>query len=345
MRCTALLVCGAAFLLSQLPLLQSQRSQPVLSASDTDGDGLNDGLEQSLLEEFAPTFMIERHECSTSPAEFTRGVSNPKVKAENATIYGQVFPAQTSPSGEQTAELHFYHLWKQDCGSHGHPLDAEHVSVLVRASAMNGSASQQWKARYWYAAAHENTMCDVSQITRAATLKAEDHGATVWISSGKHASFLNQTLCHRGCGGDRCAEMKPLAVKQIVNLGELEAPMNGSLWTSSPSWPLAVKMTGSDFPEIPLARLETLPTTDIAWFNPGRHPAQGIIAISDSTADILGSSSDNTITAISVASDSTSNALEKSYRKTVHAIGTSARHVGNAFHPKPGPETAPMSPR
>jgi hypothetical protein len=93
-------------------------------------------------------------------------------------------------------------------------------------------------------------------------------------------------------------------------------------------------MTESDFPSLSLSRLETLPPTDIAWFNPGRHPAQGIIAISDSTADALGTSSDNTFTAISVADDSTGNALEKSYRKTAHAIGTSARHVGNALRPK-----------
>jgi hypothetical protein len=97
-------------------------------------------------------------------------------------------------------------------------------------------------------------------------------------------------------------------------------------------------MTASDFPAIPLARLETLPPTDIAWFNPGRHPAQGIIAISDSTADVLGMSGDNAVTAISLASESTGNALEQSYRKTLHAIGTSTRHVGNALHPKPKPE-------
>jgi hypothetical protein len=337
MRCSALLVCCAALLLLQPPFLQSQGSHAVLSAADSDGDGLNDELEQSLLRGFAPTFLIDRQECSAIPAEFARGVSIPTVKAENATIYGQVFPAKTSISGEQRVELHFYHLWKQDCGSHGHPLDAEHVSALVRATGVNGSAAQ-WKALYWYAAAHENTVCDVSQIARAATLKAEDRGATVWISPGKHASFLNQALCHRGCGSDRCEEMRPLTVKQIVNLGEVEEPMNGSLWTSSPGWPLAAKMTGSDFPAIPLARLETLPSTDIAWFNPGRHAAQGIIAISDSTADVLGTSSDNTFTAISVAGDSTGNALQKSYRKTVHAIGTSARHVGNALHPKRKPE-------
>jgi hypothetical protein len=336
MRPSALLVC-LALVFSQPPLVESQRLELWQRLADSDGDGLNDELEQSLLVKFAPIFLIGRQECSASPAEFARDVNVPSVKAENGTIYGQAFPAKTLVSEGRTVEIHFYHLWQQDCGAHSHPLDAEHVSALVRASGLDGSAVQ-WRALYWYAAAHEATVCDVSQIARAITLNAEDRGAKVWISPGKHASFLDPALCHRGCGRDRCEEeMKPFTVRQIVNLGEIEKPMNGSLWTSSSSWPLAAKMTGSDFPSAPIARLETLPPTNIAWFNPGRHPAQGVIAISDSTADAIGTSGDNTFTAISVAGDSTGNALQKSYRKTADAIGTAGRHVGNALRPKSKP--------
>jgi len=335
MRCSVFVVCGALLLfLVARPVLHGQTTVTLPEPVDSDGDGLSDELEQSLLSEFAPNFMMDGQDCSNLPAEFMRDLNVPKVQAENGTIYGQVFPVMTASSAGQTLELHFYHLWSQDCGSRGHPLDTEHVSVLVRASGGTGSVAR-WRAVYWYAAAHEDTVCDVSQITRAVTLKAEDHGATVWISPGKHASFLDPELCHRGCGSDRCENMQSFAVNQVVNLGEIERPMNGALWTSSPSWPLAAKMTGSDFPAIPLARLETLPSSDIAWFNPGRHPTQGMIAISNSTADAVATSGDNTFTAISVAGDSTGNALAKSYRKTVHAIGTSARHVGNALRPKP----------
>jgi hypothetical protein len=149
--------------------------------------------------------------------------------------------------------------------------------------------------------------------------------------------FLNPDLCRHGCGSDRCGDMAPVAVKQIINLGEIGAPMNGSLWTLSSNWPLAAKMSAGDFPAAALARLETLPATDIAWFNPGRHPAQGVIAISDSTAVAFTTSGGNTITAISVASDSTGNALGKSYRKTVRALGDSTRRVGTALRPRPTP--------
>ena len=272
------------------------------------------------------------------------------MQAEDGTIYGQVFPAAGATPAVPLVEIHFYHLWRRDCGGHGHPLDTEHVAVLVRASQPNLSEAT-WKALYWYAAAHENTVCDVSQIARATTLHAEDHGATVWISPGKHASYLNETLCRHGCGADRCEGMIALPPRVPINLGEPGAPLNGSLFISSKEWPLLAKMSSSNFPAAPLARLNQLPETDIAWFSPGRHPAQGIIAHSSSTEQALAGSGRNTSSAISVAgdstgqalstaNDSTGNALGKSYRHTRHALGLSARHVGEALHvtPKPASE-------
>jgi hypothetical protein len=116
--------------------------------------------------------------------------------------------------------------------------------------------------------------------------------------------------------------------------------MNGSLWTSSAKWPLSSKMRERvcDFPPTSLARLEALPQTDIAWFDPGRHPAQGMIAISDSAAGAIGTIRDDAFTAISVVSDSTGNALGKNYQKAIHAIGNSARRVGSVLRRQPDPE-------
>jgi hypothetical protein len=309
---------------------------------------MNDALEQVLLVQFEPTFMVGRRDCSNVPAEFRADVTTPEPRSENKTIYGQVFPATSSTDSLLIAEIHYYHLWKRDCGPRGHALDTEHVSVLVQASDSHLS-SAKWRAMYWYAAAHENTVCDVSQIARAATLHAEDHGAKVWISPDKHASYLNETLCQKGCGADRCEEMVALDRIKLVNLGEIGFPMNGSLFISSTTWPLAGKMTNTNFPVGPIARLNELPDGDIAWFNAGRHPAQGVIAISNSTGQAIASSGYNTTTAISVAGDSTGttlstaedstgNALQKSYRHTKHALGVSARHVGEALHVTPKPE-------
>jgi len=297
---------------------------------DSDRDGISDRVEQSLLIQFAPTFMVSRQECSALPAEFIPNLADPMVRTENGTIYGQVFPVKTS-SSPLTAEVHFYHLWKMDCGVRSHPLDAEHVSVLVRASS-DDLASATWKAIYWYAAAHEETVCDISQIARASTLGAEDHGAIVWISAGKHASFFNETLCTGGCGADVCRDMCPLHLEQLINLGEPDAPMNNSSWIKSTRWSLAAKMASTNFPATAVARLSSVPSTDIALFNAGRHPMQGTIAISNSTADILANSGDDTAAAISVGEVSTGDALRRSYAHVIHALEISATHAGKALH-------------
>jgi hypothetical protein len=322
------------------------RAQGTLpSSADSDRDGLSDHLEQQLLKQFVPAFMIAAADCANEPSEFVAGVRNPTVQHEDGTIYGQVFPQKSAHGDGRAVEIHYYHLWRTDCGARGHDLDSEHVSVLVRALG-DDAATAKWQATYWYAAAHENTVCDVSQIARASTLGAFDHGAKVWISAGKHASYLNEELCQKGCGADRCEEMVPLRIARIVNLGEPEHPMNGSVFMSSSRWPLMEKMQSTNFPAVALERLEGLPDTDIAWFHPGRHPAQGVIAAGGSTQNgiarggrdtdsALATAGDSTDVAISVAKKSTGNALGKSYRKAVHALGAASRKVGKAVDAAP----------
>ena len=317
---------------------------------DSDHDGMSDALEQALLVQFEPRFMVGRHDCAGLPARFAPNIETPTVEAEDGTIYGQVFPAKPSGDGRPMAEIHFYHLWGRDCGPHGHHLDTEHVAVLVTASDSNLD-SAQWKAVYWYAAAHENTVCDVSQITRASTLDeeedgldAEESGARVWISPGKHASYLNEKLCHAGCNADKCADAVELRPGRMINLGEPGQPMNGSVFIASNEWPLKDKMSETNFPPEPIARLNQMPDTDIAWFNAGRHPAQGIIADSSATGQAIAGSAGQTTSslskadastgvAISVTRQDTGNALGKTYKHTAHALGVTATHVGAALHP------------
>jgi hypothetical protein len=341
-RSSKALVCGVLFLVMAVRGAMGQRVVGAPTDSDSDKDGLSDVLEQRLLEQFAPVFMVGQKDCSGVPAEFEAGVKAPTVQAENGTIYGQAFPAKSSTVDAPVVELHFYHLWRQDCGKHGHPLDTEHVAALVR-RVWNEGAADRWKATYWYAAAHENTVCDVSQIARASTLHAEEHGAKVWISPGKHASYLNETLCEHGCGADRCEEMVTLPARKVINLGEVGHPMNGAVFIASNRWPLAEKMGASNFPPEALVRVDGLPATDIAWYRAGRHPTQGVIAVSSSTEGAIANGGHDTTTAISVAGNSTGdalsssgqstgNALQKSYHKTAHALGTSVRHVGDTLH-------------
>jgi len=163
--------------------LSSALSQNAVPA-DSDRDGLNDTVEAALLAQFLPQFMVSPGDCSVRPAAFVSNESKPIVESENGTVYGQVFPRMGQPD---QVELHYYHLWRRDCGDLGHSLDAEHVSVLVSRDRFTN-----WKALYWYAAAHEDTICDASQLARSSTLGAELNGPKIWISRGKHASFLSE---------------------------------------------------------------------------------------------------------------------------------------------------------
>lgn len=312
--------------------------------ADSDKDGLSDDLEQALLTQFSPHFYVGQHDCAGLPAVFQPHVLQPAPQAEDGTVYGQVFPVKIAGVADPTVEVHFYDLWSRDCGAHGHPLDAEHVAVLVRASDRDLSAAK-WKAIYWYAAAHENTVCDVSHLARASALKAEDEGAKVWLSPDKHAAYLAKSLCNHGCGADNCEAMKQMPTSRIINLGEPGHPMNGSEFIGWSAWPLQQKMSHTNFPPEPIARLEALPHDDIAWFNAGRHPAQGVIAVSYTTGEAIAGSGQNTDAALALASDKTGNAVEKSYRNTKHALGTTVRNVGKALGADSSKPPGPKAPQ
>ncbi len=292
---------------------------------DSDHDGLNDATEQQLLERFLPTFWIDRDDCAGVPARFVPGQHQPIVATADGTIYGQATPRRLDDAGETVVELRYYHLWQSDCGHLGHPLDAEHVSVLV--ASHGNTVGPAWNAIYWYAAAHEDTICDASQITRAANLNASTTGATVWISRGKHASFFHPELCRHGCGGDACQAMCRLDVTRIVNLGEAEEPMNGSVWAGSVQWRLAAKMSRSDFDPQVVARLEKLGASDIVWVNPALSPAQSTIAAGGSTADAIALANRRTEIAMSVAEGRTGSSLGTTYDKVGQSFKKSARGV------------------
>ncbi len=314
--------------------------------ADSDGDGLSDTLENALLQTFRPTLMVSTADCSTLPAQFKPGLVIPAVLQEDGTLYGQAFPRRTAPGEPPGIELHFYHLWRRDCGRMGHPLDAEHVAVLLESSAgAQPERTDAWTAVYWYAAAHEDTLCDASHLARASTLHATDKGAEIWISSGKHASFLTEEMCRHGCGGDQCQASKRVPSSTVINLGEAQHPMNGAAWTSSTHWPLRDKLLRSDFTPERLARLQRLPTTDIAWANPAKRPAQaailggntamdGTLKGGGATATALAVGGRSTDSALTVASDKTSGALGKATRSTGHALSKTLHSVRHAVDGK-----------
>jgi hypothetical protein len=273
---------------------------------DRDQDGLSDNKEQVLLEQFRPTSMISATDCAVRPSRFEPDQSIPKSVAADGTIYGQVFPIP----GSQNVEIHYYTLWDRDCGRIQHPLDVEHVAVIVA----NKQGSEP-KALYWYAGAHEKTACDISSGARAKAIGAEEHGPKVWSSSGKHALYLRKEMCHHGCGADSCDDDVELAQNgQVINLGEL----NGSVWVTSSQWALADKMD-SDFPTDVIARLDATSGETVITLR-GSSSMRGTIQGSDAALGGAAIGAKHTSAALDTANGHTSRSLWKATRATGRAL-------------------------
>ena len=295
---------------------------------DRDHDGVSDALEEALIERFQPHFLVDVRDCAELPAEFQAFSKEPRVRDRNGAIYARVFPTERLGSDVWTLEVQYYHLWERDCGRlNAHPLDVEHVSVLVVAATPHAGASE-WTARYWYAAAHEDTVCDTSNAARAEAIDAVTRGPNVFISAGKHASYLSTELCgQRGCGGDRCGEMVSLPPRPIINLGEAGVPMNGALWIASPDWPLSEKL-GTDFDSALVAELDTDTATVLARANGHWRPAQFTISIGGDAIGALSTAGHHGGDGLAEAEDHTGSALGKGFRALGRALGHAARALG-----------------
>jgi hypothetical protein len=281
-------VIVAALLLTAVPA----------AAQDLDHDGLSDLLEQALLERFTPTLLISRHECAGLPAAFQPGSSDPRAIARDATLYGQAFPVVTE-DGRPRIELHFFHLWDRDCGRAGHDLDAEHVSAIVSAPHADAPA-REWIADAWYAAAHEGSVCDASSGAAARVIDAETTGARVFVSRGKHASYLDRGQCKWGCGGDDCSGDVAVRASAIVNVGEFDAPLNGAVWTHSPRWPMAEKLA-SDFDPALRAKLESPRTSHVIPLMQRWRAPQAPVLAGDTALDGLATAVESTAGALKTA--------------------------------------------
>lgn len=303
LRTLAILCC-----LCVSPILASDRGNlGSPSRGDSDQDGLPDRLERDLLQRFRPTFLVSANDCAVLPAEFASGSSIPVPGEENGTIYGQVFPKERPGVPGLLLEIHYYHLWSKDCGRPSHALDAEHVSALVWAADVRVSASH-WKALYWFAAAHQGTICDASSAARAQDVHADEHGPLVWISRDKHASFFSQEQCSGGCGGDQCLPGASLPPRRIIPIGEPGLPQSGAFWTGSSRWALSSKMK-SDFSESLLGRLDHAGEGQILAAHVADSRIKAVVRTSNTTADAVLLGPQQTGAALSTGAAETRQAL------------------------------------
>ena len=276
---------------------------------DSDRDGLPDTQEQFLLESYRPEFMISRTDCAGRPSRFEPDRGDPKALAADGTIYGQVFPLPGN-----RIEIHYYTLWNTDCGRMKHALDAEHVSVLI-----SMQPETEPRELYWFSGAHEKTACDSSSGARIEALSTDGNHPKIWSSSGKHALFLRKDMCGHGCGADSCTDDVELTKNgPVINIGELDRPMNGASWVKSPSWPLADRMD-SDFTSDVLSRLEAASAGDISTLR-GSSTVRGPIEGADTALAGGATGAHHTGAALDTANDHTSRSLETAAKATRRAL-------------------------
>jgi len=188
--------------------------------------------------------------------------------------------------------------------------------------------ASRWKALYWYAAAHEGTLCDASNGLKVPAKPDRDPAVTIWISSGKHASFLTENLCHRvGCGGDRCERMIPFSPGKIINLGEPGAPLNGAVWIASSSWPLAEKMT-SDFDDSVRLKLERLEREEVTFLNGSLPPSKAVLLAGNKIIGALERGQSETEAALSITTQKTGRSLNRGLSEAGRSLQRSVKKVG-----------------
>ena len=212
-----------------------------------------------------------------------------------------------------------------DCGRGGHALDAEHVSALVESARLDAPAGA-WTARLWYAAAHEGTLCDASSGAHASSIGAERAGPDIFVSRGKHASYLTQGQCKWGCGGDVCSDAQPLQPAAIINIGEPGAPMNGAEWVASRRWRLAEKLQ-SDFDPSVRAKLDASNTARVISLMIHLRAPQAPVLAGDTVVDALATAGRSTSSALNATGDVAAQAVGAS----AHAVGASMKRTASGI--------------
>lgn len=318
-------------LVARVLLAAALSAAPPAFAQDLDHDGLQDALEQALLDRFLPTFVLSAGECDGLPAAMVAGAHDPRVAAKDGTIHGYVAPRAVRP-GQVEVEIKYFHLWSRDCGRPSHALDAEHVSTLVHAAALDAPVDA-WRAEYWYAAAHEGTVCDASSGALAEALRAQDVGPYVYVSRGKHASYLLRGHCKWGCGGDVCDPGDPLPRAAVVNIGEPDRPLNGATWLRSRRWSLATRL-GIDFDAALRARFDVDRPMTVQALMVRLRAVQTPILGGDTGLDALVAAGDAAAAAVGAAGEATATAAESAARATGTAIARTVKGLAWFLHLK-----------
>lgn len=218
---------------------------------DNDLDGMDDALEQKLLDYFFPAFIKFDNESCQGPALDGSGDSNLVVSHiypypqqytfSNSPDSVLTHPVALVPKGGLVTGMIWYNalikvnaalLYGKDCGLAGHTADVEGVNFSLKytgpdslAGWMYDTVMQHWMGGAIQTRSHAGTLCE--QIETKQGLD------TIYISPDKHGNYLTISgcgasfICNPGCGGiPSYKNVRP------VNIGEPNASLITDLGTA-----------------------------------------------------------------------------------------------------------------
>lgn len=227
-------------------------SATIPTITDNDQDGMDDALEQKLIEHFTPVFIQFDNESCPGPSTAGTGDSNLVVchvyplpqqyTTSNNLDSVKNKPTAVVPSKGLTTGLVWYKplikvnaalLYGKDCGLLGHTSDVEGFNYSLRytgpdslAGWMYDTVMQNWAGGVIQTISHAGTPCQHIE-TEPYSVYGRD---TVYASPDKHGNYLttggcgSSFICNPGCGGVQSVKtVKP------VNIGEPGASLVNDL--------------------------------------------------------------------------------------------------------------------
>jgi hypothetical protein len=226
--------------------------------TDNDHDGMDDHLEQMLLDKFMPPVMMFSNENCPGPA--LNGTGDTNLIATRISPYPQQYTWSSTPDSVQVHPVplvaarhlvpgmiwhnhfimvHTAVLYGQDCGLLGHQADVEgfHFSLVYTgpdsaAGWMYDTIMNRWVGATIQSVGHDGTACQQIQTLPYRSYLNPSGADTIYASPNKHANYLtvpgcnSPFICNPNCNS---AQTRKITIN--VNLGEPGAPLVNDLGT------------------------------------------------------------------------------------------------------------------
>lgn len=182
------------------------------AATDLDGDGIDDALEQTLAETYLPFLSLD--------------------PADGCSLGGIVFRLFPHPTDPAFIHIIYDHLFETDCGLNGHTGDNEVFGATIDPKVPPPAGIIALRA-----VTHQGTVCEkttqcgaCSGLKACATaMKSGQEYPVVFSSKDKHATYLEQGQCSFLSCFDSCALNDKDTPVILANAGEPSAHLTEDL--------------------------------------------------------------------------------------------------------------------